>query len=279
MAEIKNQYLVKFLTKYKNLINLNKFAELYCKLSSDDEFKYKILMSELTQLLHASGFNVLDVELPNNELFHNHYFAYRLQFNEYVCTEKNSASKKFTSCTFKKLDVSSLSHKDMYCRFSDCYAESLILPQLPKVIARFPILTNNFIVPPEVTHLLDRVFAGYKNIDSIYIPKSVKHIGKNAFSRTSVSEIVIDGDIEYLSASTFYDCNKLTKLVLPDTLDQIDDAVFSGCNKLTNINFNGTMDQWHNIDLFTDRKGKALWAEGSSIKTIICKDGVINVNQ
>lgn len=70
-------------------------------------------------------------------------------------------------------------------------------------------------------------FYGQTSLDKVTIPNGVTVIGKFAFARSSITEVVIpEGttDIEY---AAFYHCNNLSKVTIPDSVTYIAENAFS----------------------------------------------------
>lgn len=81
-----------------------------------------------------------------------------------------------------------------------------------KILLKWNERVAHYAVPEGVTTIADRAFAGAE-IESIIIPNSVTHIGKEAFDF----------------------CTNLKSVVLPDTLTTIEERVFSQCFALKSI--------------------------------------------
>ena len=80
---------------------------------------------------------------------------------------------------------------------------------------------------------------GMSGITSIYIPDSVKVIGKHAFENCeSLVEINIPSGITVINDYTFLRCDRLSKITLPDTVTEIGACAFDDCDSLTEITLN-----------------------------------------
>ena len=97
----------------------------------------------------------------------------------------------------------------------------------------------------------------HKNISTITVPKTVtdikqlkgsqitqisldegsqlKSIGKSAFGGCQFSEFNIPESVEYIGASAFSSCTKLTSINIPESIDTIRASTFYDCNSLVNI--------------------------------------------
>ena len=73
-----------------------------------------------------------------------------------------------------------------------------------------------------------------KFLTDVYIPDSVKIIGKNAFSGcTSISEIKIPDNVEEIEERAFYKCVSLNTVELPSNIKKLENEVFEGCNSIS----------------------------------------------
>ena len=113
-------------------------------------------------------------------------------------------------------------------------------------------------------------FNGCK-IKYIDIPESVTSVEDRAFQGCS-NLIQANVNANKLGAQTFYKCSSLEKVTIGENLSSWGGSIFLGCNKLTSINYKGSIAMWNNT------LGKPNWKYGnSSIKTIYCNDGEINL--
>ena len=71
--------------------------------------------------------------------------------------------------------------------------------------------------------------------------------------------------------SAFNGCSSLTSITIPEGVISIGDSAFSGCSSLTSFTYLGTMEEWNAISKDNN------WEGGSSISSIVCSDGVINM--
>ena len=74
------------------------------------------------------------------------------------------------------------------------------------------------------------------SIEEIYIPKSVKEIGYQAFFYCKkLKKAIIDGEITATPRSLFSQCSALTEVKLPQTLQVLDYEAFYKCTSLENV--------------------------------------------
>ena len=108
-------------------------------------------------------------------------------------------------------------------------------------------------------------------IAEVEILNSVIEIGSYAFHNfTKLTSINIPSSITNIGIGAFYACSSLTSITIPESVTNIGASAFWGIS-LININFKGTMSEWNNITKLSN------WNENSSITTITCTDGIINL--
>ena len=81
----------------------------------------------------------------------------------------------------------------------------------------------------KITEIGDNIFTGYKSLQEISIPESVKRIGNNAFNDcTSLDTIIIPKSVTSIGDSAFNNCTSLTILQIPDDVIHIGNNAFGG---------------------------------------------------
>lgn len=106
-------------------------------------------------------------------------------------------------------------------------------------------------------------------IDTIEIPSNIKVIEETAFERSRLYSCVISEGLTHIRSNAFYHCEQLENIVIPKTVQWLGNFVFDHCSSLKEIQYKGTIKQFKNIDV------DDLFLAGSSVKRIICSDGVI----
>lgn len=137
-------------------------------------------------------------------------------------------------------------------------------------------------------------FHGEHLLTSFTCKPQVTIIEASAFYGSGLRQIDLSNVFE-LGSSSFANCKQLQEVYLPDTVQKIfpccfesdfhlerlsmgkyikilDNHVFADCVRLKHISFRGSTQEWDNLP-----KCKH-WNEGSYIQSIICNDGVIDLN-
>lgn len=86
-----------------------------------------------------------------------------------------------------------------------------------------------------LTSIGDGTFENCWPLKSVTIPRTVKTIGKGAFSFTGLSSIEIPSNVTVIGEGAFNVCFDLTSVTLSEGITEIGSSAFSGCNKLTSI--------------------------------------------
>lgn len=112
---------------------------------------------------------------------------------------------------------------------------------------------NKLTLSKNIKHISDKAFYNSSFGESLFFPKTIEYIGKNAFANcNNVKSIVFDNEsaINEITFQTFYNCLLLEKIVLPMNLISIGDKAFSKCVNLQTIeNLNNT--QYIGIQAFS----------------------------
>lgn len=88
-----------------------------------------------------------------------------------------------------------------------------------------------------VTAIGVAAFRGYDMV-SVYIPDSVKEIGKSAFLECKcLTDVRLPEVLDHLGDSSFEECTSLREIKLPKTIYSFGESVFFGCSSLIKIQF------------------------------------------
>lgn len=88
-----------------------------------------------------------------------------------------------------------------------------------------------------VTSIDVNAFSNCSGLESVYIPETVKSIGRSAFKGCSkLSSVSIEGEgLETIGNQAFMECSSLTEITIPRSVTAIYQNVFSGCIRLENV--------------------------------------------
>lgn len=94
-------------------------------------------------------------------------------------------------------------------------------------------VTRTGIVPVGIS---DGVFSNHPRLETVYIPSTIRHIGRAAFfNNSSLRSIVIPDGVKNIADYTFYRCVALISVEIPDSITHIGRAAFFGCSSLSEI--------------------------------------------
>ena len=91
------------------------------------------------------------------------------------------------------------------------------------------------IVKDGETFLPYDAFLNWRNVSDFVIPESVKVIGKDAFSCTTISTITLPSGITRINDKCFDGCQNLKNITIPSKVTSMGDAVFEDCKSLTDV--------------------------------------------
>ena len=115
-----------------------------------------------------------------------------------------------------------------------------------------------------VTILYDKLFAGHKEVCSIYTPDSVTDFGEFLFDGCeNLVYLRIPSSLRFLWGYSFVRCG-LEEIVLPDGVSTISPYAFKDCRKLRKVVCGSGMKKIHS------------WAFGGcdQLNEVVCKDDV-----
>lgn len=84
----------------------------------------------------------------------------------------------------------------------------------------------------------DYCFTLYKNLTITALPKSIRRIGRNAFSGIRICNLDFQ-NIEYLGHHAFWESSGITEVILPDKEITISSGAFSSCHDLKEVIISG----------------------------------------
>jgi hypothetical protein len=116
------------------------------------------------------------------------------------------------------------------------------------IVKRYTGTNSTLAIPAEiegypVTEIAGVFSSTNVRLVSVIIPKTVKTIGKAAFSETDLQHVDLsDTSLTSLEREVFYGCTSLQTVKLPDTLKTIGDAAFYKCINLQTITLPDTVE-------------------------------------
>lgn len=84
---------------------------------------------------------------------------------------------------------------------------------------------STIIVPPSFT----------SEVGDVLVSCDVVSVGNNAFSNSTVSNIILPNTIESIGSGAFEGCTSLTNILIPQGVKTIEQNTFSGCTSLTQV--------------------------------------------
>lgn len=133
---------------------------------------------------------------------------------------------------------------------------------------------SNIIIPNHIKSLGKDAFSNNEKLAGIKLPNSVTAVGNGAFYHcTNLVSIDMNEGIISIGEWAFCGCDSLETISIPSTVTFIGTNAFKDCGKLKELTYEGTKAQWRNL------KKNPTWRQESSIKTIRCVDGDINLNK
>lgn len=107
---------------------------------------------------------------------------------------------------------------------------------------------ETFNIKDGTVDIVGDVFAGL-DVTNVYIPDTIKRIGKEAFANcTKLQRIELGMGVGIIDDYAFKGCIVLNYISIERNLTVIGVGVFDNCDALKKINYRGTTSQWQNID-------------------------------
>lgn len=131
---------------------------------------------------------------------------------------------------------------------------------------------TSIVIPDSVISISHGCFRNCTYLASITLTNNITTISNSVFENCrSLKSIVIPDGVTSIGYQAFLGCDKLTSITIPGSVIDIGSEVFSYCKKLKEITYKSTKEDWNKIvKLYS-------WDYLSSIKTIHCTDGDINL--
>ncbi len=123
--------------------------------------------------------------------------------------------------------------------------------ELKKIYAKYSSNPGFISIPSDVEEIGDRQYRENKTMKIVLIPKSIKRIGKQAFSNCLALEKVIfeaDSQLKIIDEEAFCNCESLKNITIPRSVTKIEEDAFLNCDSLKRVNYGGAISQWATID-------------------------------
>ena len=106
------------------------------------------------------------------------------------------------------------------------------------------------VIPEGVRNISDGLFDGVTNITGIQLPSTLKRIGHEAFSYTSIQSVTIPEGVASIEGCCFRGCVSLTSVTLPPTLKLINEKAFYRTSVREVVVMGGIKKYWCKVPLF-----------------------------
>lgn len=242
---------------YEGLQKINNLSEPLKKFLSDPKIQELFRACDFSTLYKKLGTNSPDLTELLNDLNIN-----PLDYLDYI-------PKYFLAWTgIESIDIPNHIKEINASAFYNCV--SLMSITIPDSVTSIGI--NAFYGCSKLQNIYITDIAEWCNISGLHNLMGYGASSKNLYLNNKlVISITIPNGVMAIPVYTFRNCSGLTSITIPDSVTSISWGPFEGCSNLTSINYIGIKDQWSNIN-FSDE-----WNINSSIKTIHCTDGDINL--
>ena len=154
-------------------------------------------------------------------------------------------------------------------------------------------------IPKKIKMINEDAFSNCMRLSNVkfHFPGSLAFIGRNAFAKTNLSNMIIPSSVKVIGSGAFYWCSNLKKVIfmdgvetvgqmmfvecrelsyvsLPRTLKEIGMYAFQACKKLDKLYYSGTKNEFE----MAMQKFSRNWAYQSALDKVICYDGVIDLD-
>ena len=120
-----------------------------------------------------------------------------------------------------------------------------------------------------LTQIAQKAFWGCYTLTHISIPDCVSSIEDNAFSGTSLEEIIIPYSVRSIGEKAFYECEDLKKVTLQNNMTEIAERSFCGCTSLKSIN----------IPKSVTTIGASAFYDCTSLKDLVLPDNITSIGE
>ena len=96
------------------------------------------------------------------------------------------------------------------------------------------------VIPDGVTGIDGNAFQGHWELETVVIPGSVESIGANAFEKSGIQSVTLDG-VKNIGQDAFKDCHQLTEVTIADGMETIGSGAFQNCSRLETVTIPGSV--------------------------------------
>ena len=175
---------------------------------------------------------------------------------------------------------------------SFCAVDGVLYNKDKTVLICYPCAKKDtrYSVEDTVASIGEGAFESSVNLSYVDLPQSLTEIGRKAFYRSGIAEIVLPESITRLNLETFSYCKNLTDITIPASIVQCDGS-FGFNTNLKNVYYNGSVSDWcsisftNNIPLFSFRIANPLYyaknliINGEIITDLIVPQGVTEIKR
>ncbi len=118
--------------------------------------------------------------------------------------------------------------------------------------AKWQKLYFNFREMPNLAEISDSAFSGCTSLYKIYLPSSVKTIGKEAFMDCSnLCEFDIPGSVNSIGEAAFKNCSSIAnEITIPNGITEVATQAFRNCKSVPKLNLTGSINRIYELAFY-----------------------------
>ncbi|MCI8669386.1 MAG: fibronectin type III domain-containing protein [Lachnospiraceae bacterium] len=121
-------------------------------------------------------------------------------------------------------------------------------------------------IPSTMKNIGRLAFYRTKNLKNVVIPEGVEYIAEEAFAESGLKSIAIPKSLKTIYRRAFAD-SELTEIILPEHLETLDDQVFLNCTNLKSVVIPGSISTWE----------KGVFAGCTSLEKVVISEGITEI--
>ncbi len=216
-------------------------------------------------LVIPAEFEGIPVSSIGANVFCNCMYVEKVLIPEGICEIHDGA---FNGC--KKLNEVNLPSTLKYLGkevFQECALQSVTVPPLVTSLEDRSFCNCTHLkqvkVSDNITFIGESCFSGTA-LQTFQFPKHLKIIGRRAFLRTKLVEVIIPGSVREMGLSAFYGCRYLTRVIIQEGLKKIDAEAFSNCEALREVTIPKSI-----VSIEDDSFGKKYYKNGDIYNLVV----------